>query len=189
MPPKKLTPNGKAAEPAGNKALAATKSKSKTAAKSTGTKRSSSSTMKYIRNVRGVQVRVTFDTGRKVVLTPRGQRNDMTAISKEELDDPIFLNNLGSLYEVISSKEADEIRQKQNTNASSASLRPEDILRTSLDEPSKFAGVEMSDAEKSVTIARLNEVEGRPNEDRATEIVPVRGGLEPARANVPGSEA
>jgi hypothetical protein len=184
MPPKKLTPNGQAAEPVGAK-IAATR---KPAAKPKATPKRSTSSNKYVRNVRGVNVRVTFDTGRKIELAPRGQRNDMTAISKDELDDPIFLNNLGSLYEVISAADAQEIREKQMTNASTLSQpRPEDILTDQLGNAGNFTGLDASNTEKSITIGHLNEVEGRPNEERATEIT--RSSVGPRVAVVPGSDA
>lgn len=183
MPPKKLTPNGQAAEPAGNKAIPA----KKTATKAKSAPKRSTNANKYIRNIRGVDVRVTFDSGRKVTLSPRGQRNDMTAISKEELDDPIFLNNLGGLYEVISSAEAEKIREKQMTNASSYnSPRPEQILRTEHDKPSEFAGISPSNVDQSITIGHLNETEGRNNEEKSIEVT--RNHVGPRVAVVPGSD-
>ena len=183
MPPKKLTPNGQAAEPVGAK-VAATR---KPAAKPKAAPKKSVSSSKYVRNVRGVNVRVTFGTGRKIELAPRGQRNDMTAISKEELDDSIFLNNLGSLYEVISATDAQTIREKQMTNASTLSQpRPEDILTDQLGNAGNFTGLDKSNTEKSITIGHLNEVEGRPNEEKATEIT--RPSVSPRIAVVPGSD-
>lgn len=182
MPPKKVSPNGKGAEPAGAKATTARK---KPAVKKPAAPKKRTSSTKYVRNVRGVDVRVTFDSGRKIVLSPRGQRNDMTAISKEELDDPIFLNNLGSLYEVISSAEAEKIREKQLTNSSSfAQPRPEDILRTEHDKPGEFKGLTPSNLDQSITIGHLNETEGRNNEEKSIEVT---RSVAPERANVPGS--
>jgi hypothetical protein len=111
----------------------------------------------------------------------------MTAISKDELDDPIFLNNLGSLYEVISAADAQEIREKQMTNASTLSQpRPEDILTDQLGNAGNFTGLDQSNTEKSITIGHLNEVEGRPNEQKATEIT--RSSVGPRVAVVPGSD-
>ena len=182
MPPKKVTPRGQAAEPAGNKAIPAKRTAAK---KPAAAPKKPTSTTKYIRNVRGVDVRVTFDTGRKVILSPRGQRNDMTAISKEELDDPIFLNNLGNLYEVVSSADANEIREKQMTNASSLGQpRPEDILTDQLGNRGNFTGLEPSEADKSITIGHLNETEGRNNEEKSIEIT---RSVQPQRSEAPGS--
>ena len=179
MPPKKLTPNGQAAEPAGNKAIPAKKTATKA---KTATKRSTSAT-KYIRNVRGVEIRVTFDTGRKIHLSPRGQRNDMVAISKEELDDPIFLNNLGSLYEVISSADAAKVRDSQMTNASSyAHPRPEQIIKSEHGEDVTFGGVEPSNAEISIPVGSLVE-----KETRYTKGPEVTRNVAPEIVNVPGS--
>ena len=182
MPPKKLTPNGKGAEPAGAKA---TPAKRTTAKAKPAPKKSTSGTTKYVRNVRGVDIRVTFDSGRKIQLNARGQRNDMAAISKEELDDPIFLDNLGTLYEVITSAEAAKIREKQMTNASSlATPRPEDILTDPLGNKGEFTGLTPSNDEISITIGQLNETEGRNNEEKSVEVT---RSVQPERANVPGS--
>jgi hypothetical protein len=181
MPPKKLTPRGQAAEPAGAKASSARK----TATKAKPAPKKRGSTTKYIRNIRGVEVRVTFDTGRRVNLMPRGQRNDMVAVSKEELEDPIFLDNLAVLYEVISAADAESIREKQFTNASSLSQpRPENTLMSPLGKPINFTGLEPSNIEQSITIGQLREVDGRTNEQKATEIT---RSVQPSRANVPGS--
>jgi hypothetical protein len=185
MPPKKVSPRGQAAEPAGAKATPAKRTATK--AKPAPKKSTPSNTNKYVRNVRGVDVRVTFDSGRRIQLAPRGQRNDMTAISKEELDDPIFLNNLGMLYEVISSSEANEIREKQATNASSYTHpRPEHILTTEHGKPSDFGGIAPSNVEQSITIGHLTETEGRNNEQKSIEVT---RSVQPERADVPGSAA
>jgi hypothetical protein len=182
MPPKKVTPRGQAAEPAGAKAVPAKRAATKA---KPAPKKQTSSTAKYVRNIRGVDVRVTFDTGRKIVLSPRGQRNDMTAISKDELDDPIFLNNLGSLYEVISSSEAQEIREKQLTNAASyAHPRPEQILTDPLGQPGNFTGLTPSNVDSSITIGHLSETGGRNNEEKSIEVT---RSVQPGRAEVPGS--
>jgi hypothetical protein len=179
MPPKKLTPNGQAAKPAGNKAIPVknTATKAKAAPKSNG------SATKYIRNVRGVEIRVTFDTGRKIHLSPRGQRNDMVAVSKDELEDPIFLNNLGSLYEVISSADAAKIRESQMTNASTLnSPRPEDIIKNEFGNDTQFGGVEPSNAEISIPVGTLVE-----KETRYTKGPEVTRSIAPEKVDVPGS--
>lgn len=180
MPPKKVTPRGQAAEPAGNKATAARKT-AKKATKAPAAKRTSSTT-KYIRNVRGVNIRVTLDSGRRIELNPRGQRNDMVAISKDELEDPIFLNNLGTLYEVISSADAAKIRDKQMVNASYGTPRPEDILTSEHGKPSNFGGVEPSNSEIAIPVGSLVE-----NETRYTKGLEVSRSVAPQVANVPGS--
>lgn len=179
MPPKKLTPNGQAAEPAGSKAL----SPRKTATKAKPAAKKSSTAGKHIRNILGVNVRLTFDSGRKVQLNPRGQRGDMTAISKEEMDDPIFLENLASLYEVITNAEAAQVREKQLTNASAnPSPRPEDIIKGATGGDIEFAGMEPSNEEISIPVGQLEEVE-----TRYTKGPQVTRSVSPDRASVPGS--
>ena len=179
MPPKKLTPNGKAAEPAGAKAI----SPRKTATKAKPVSKKSSSATKHVRNLLGVNVRLTFDTGRRVELAPRGQRGDMTAVSKEEMDDPIFLNNLASLYEVITNTEAAKIREKQLTNASTYnSPRPEELIKSERGEDIEFTGMEPSNEEISIPVGTLVE-----KETRYTKGPEVTRSVSPQRANVPGS--
>lgn len=180
MPPKKLTPNGQAAEPAGTKALASTK---KTAAKAKPVAKKPASTSKYIRNLLGIDVRVTFDSGRRIELSPRGQRGDMVAVSKEEMDDPIFLNNLSSLYEVISGAEATKVRDKQLTNVSTFnSPRPEQIIKNEQDKDIEFTGMEPSNEEISIPVGKLEEVE-----TRYTKGPQVTRNVGPERVSVPGS--
>jgi hypothetical protein len=179
MPPKKVSPNGKAAEPAGAKATPARKP----VAKKTAAPRKTSSTGKYLRNIRGVEVRVTFHSGRKIELASRGQRGDMAAITKEELDDAIFLGNLGIIYEVISSAEAQKIRDKQFTNVSSMNHpRPEQIIKSQLGKDIEFTGVEPSNEEISIPVGTLVE-----KETRYTKGPEVTRSVQPERAEVPGS--
>ena len=179
MPPKKLTPNGRAAEPAGNKAL----TPKKTAAKPKLAAKKSVASGKHIRNVLGVDVRLTFDSGRRIELAPRGQRGDMVAVSKEELDDPIFLNNLSSLYEVITNAEATKIREKQFTNVSTYnSPRPEQIIKSEQGNDITFAGMEPSNEDISIPVGSLVETE-----TRYTTGTEVSRSVQPERANVPGS--
>lgn len=179
MPPKKLTPNGQAAEPAGTKALAGAKK----TAKPKAAPKKVSTTGKHIRNLLGVDVRLTFDSGRRVELTPRGQRGDMIAVSKEEMEDPIFLNNLASLYEVISNAEAAKIREKQLTNASTYnSPRPEQIIKSEQGNDIEFSGMEPSNEDISIPVGKLEEVE-----TRYTKGPQVTRSVSPERASVPGS--
>lgn len=179
MPPKKLTPRGNAAEPAGTKALSAKKAPVKKAS----TAKKSTASNKFIRNVLGVNVRLTLDSGRRIDLTPRGQRGDMVAVSKEELDDSIFLNNLGTLYEVISSSEANKIRDKQLTNAGSyVSPRPEQLIKNERGDDIEFTGTEPSNEEISIPVGSLVETE-----TRYTKGPQVSRSVSPERASVPGS--
>lgn len=73
-------------------------------------------TQKYIRNVRYVQVSVRLGSGRRIALQPRGVRGDCAPVNKDEMNDEIFLGNVGILYEVIPAAEAQEVINKQTTN-------------------------------------------------------------------------
>ena len=183
MPPKKVTPKGKAARPAGEGATATRKPAAKKAATTT---RKPSSTKKHIRNIRGVDVRLTFESGRRVQLAPRGMRGDMTAVSKDELDDPIFLNNLGILYEVLAAKDADEVREKQNINASTRTVRPEDLLTNEKGESMSEVTLEGSYESQGKTIATLETTDGGTHEEKSIDVV--RNTVGPRIAVVPGSD-
>lgn len=181
MPPKKVTPKGTAAKPAGDGVKTARKAPTKAAT----TRKPATSTQKFIRNIRGVNVRVTFESGRRVQLEPRGQRGDMVAVSKDEQNDSSFLGNLGILYEVISSKDANDIRTKQFTNASSHPNRPEALLTNQLGENITSTGIQDSFESQGKVIATLNETVGdTPREQKSTQII---RGVNPERAAVPGS--
>lgn len=72
----------------------------------------------WIRNLHYVPARITFEnsTGRRVELTPRGQRGDSAPLQEsEELDDRFILNE-GLLFEVITAEEASQVVGKQTTN-------------------------------------------------------------------------
>ena len=180
MPAKKVTPKGTAAKPAGSGAT--TTKKAATPRKPAASK--STTGKKHIRNIRGVDVRLTFESGRRVQLSPRGQRGDLTAVSKEELEDPIFLNNLGILYEVITEKDAIEIRNKQFTNASGRNPRPEDLLTNEKGESISSTTVTQSFENQGKVIATLQTNEGGIHEQQSIDVV---RGNNPARAAVPGS--
>jgi len=182
MPPKKVTPKGTAAKPAGERVTSTRKPVVKKAA----TTRQPVSAKKHIRNIRGVDVRLTFESGRRVQLAPRGMRGDMIAVSKEEVEDPIFLNNLGLLYEVISANEADTVRSKQNTNASTRTQRPEDLLTNEKGETISQVNMQQSFESQGKTIATLETTEGGVHEEKSIDVVR-GGGTNPARASVPGS--
>ena len=184
MPPKKVAPKGTAARPAGSGSTATRKPVIKKAA---STRQPVSSTKKHIRNIRGVDVRLTFDSGRRIQLAPRGMRGDLVAVSKDELEDPIFLNNLGLLYEVISGKDADDVRSKQGTNASTRTQRPEDILTNEKGEAISNVSLDQSNESKGKTLATLQTTEGGVHEEKSIDVVPNTVG--PRIAVVPGSDA
>jgi hypothetical protein len=72
---------------------------------------------KFYRNLREVPVGFRLkESDRRVDLAARGQRNDTAPISKDDLEDPIFLANEGLIFEVITQEEANLVVEKQNTN-------------------------------------------------------------------------
>jgi hypothetical protein len=82
-------------------------------------KKGSTGPKQYIRNTRHVPVSVRLDTGRRLELRPRGQRGDSLPINDEEMQDEKFLGNVGILFEVIPTAEAQNVIQKQTTNQQS----------------------------------------------------------------------
>ena len=76
-------------------------------------------TTRYIRNVRYCQASIRLGSGRRINLQPRGMRGDCAPVSKEEMNDEIFLANSGILYEIITQSEAKQVVEKQTTNQQS----------------------------------------------------------------------
>jgi hypothetical protein len=78
-------------------------------------KRAPRTTKKYVRNITRSQVafRIGDREGRRIELKPRGQRGDLAALNKDELDQ---LEDIGYMYEVITETEAKDILSKQMTN-------------------------------------------------------------------------
>lgn len=115
MAPKRVTPRGEAAPPP--KAQ-----KPKPAAKKTTTAKKAATTpasnVKYIRNIRYVEARLTLENERRFEFKPRGERGDLKKVTEDDLSDPLLLENIGHIIEVISEAEGKEIIRKQQTNAS-----------------------------------------------------------------------
>lgn len=181
MAPRRLAPRGRAAAPpgAGEESIPAPAPRAKAKPRT----RRAASTRKHIRNIRGVLVRVTLDNGRRILLEPRGQRGDQTAITEDDQDDAIFLNNLGLLYEVLSHDQANEARDKQSKNQN-PSAHPSTQLLDHLGNPIPFNGSASSVESQGVVVATLDEISGDPYSEREIEVNRVRG---PERVNVPGS--
>lgn len=114
MPPKRVTPRGKAAQPP----EAVPPAPKKTAKKKPAAKRSTSTT-RFIRNLHGAGggVRFTLTDDTRIKLEPRGHVGDIAPVSKEQRDDPIYIRNNGSLFEELTVAQAKAIMEKQTINA------------------------------------------------------------------------
>lgn len=109
MAPKKVQPNGKAATPK----RAATKKKPAAKKKTAPPKQD---TARFVRNIRNITVRCTLENGRRIELKPRGERGDMASLSEEETNDARVIENVGMIWELLGSQQAQDILHKQSTN-------------------------------------------------------------------------
>lgn len=112
---------------------------------------------KYIRNVREVPVGIRLGTGRRIDLKPRGMRGDCAPVNEDEMDDEIFLGNVGLIFEIIPNAEAKKVIEKQTTNQQS--VHPAlAVMRNALGEEYEkgVVVVEESEAERPVVAAVNN---------------------------------
>lgn len=111
MAPKKVTPRGKAA--AAPSARTTGKRAQPTPPKKRGT------TQRYIRAIYAPAggTRLTLNNGNRFHLQPRGQINDLAPVTKDDITDPVYVQNKNLMFEEISSAEAKKIIEGQATNA------------------------------------------------------------------------
>lgn len=135
---------------------------------------------KHMRNVLYVPISIRLDTGRRIDLKPRGQRGDSAPVQKGEETDDKFAQNKGILFEVITSKEAQEIIGKQDINRHEENPALK-AMRNHLGE--KYAPdaikVTISDREQAVAVD-VDVKDGNIQIDRGVGI---------RRAQVPGSDS
>jgi len=110
MAPKKVTPRGKAATP--ERPVAANGPAPRKAAPK------KKNVAKFVRNIRNIIVRCTLENGRRIELKPRGERGDMASLTKDEMDDARVIENVGMIWEILESEQAQDILHKQATNQS-----------------------------------------------------------------------
>lgn len=72
----------------------------------------------YIRNTRYtlVNMRISHDPDLRIQLQPRGQRGDLTVVSPDILDHPIYMMNKNVLFEELDQTAADQIISNQQIN-------------------------------------------------------------------------
>ena len=141
----------------------------KTPAKKTGTKKTATerkpavSRDKFVRNLTGTEFRIRLtrqvQPERPFVLQPRGQRGDIAPLKKEDLQDPILLDNLAlGVIELITAAEAQEAIAKQGTNLQ-APHPALSALRNELGEeyPEGALKTEVAFEEQGVTVAHLED--------------------------------
>lgn len=181
MAPKRLTPRGEAA-PAPKATPARKAAKKKTAAAAPKTTRA---TTLFVRNLNGIDARATLDNGRRIELKSRGQRGDLAPVSKEDQNDAKFHANTGLVWEVITKAVADEVIAKQSTNQQSFPAQPQTVLTNALGEPITSIVVDKSEAERSITVAQIEQQPGGRFVEHQESLI--RENFGPAEAPVPGS--
>lgn len=145
---------------------------------------------KYIRNLYGSPASLTLQSKRRIELRPRGQRGDLSPVTKEELTDAKLVLNVGVLVEIVSAPEALKILEAQTINQQSFHPAMNALRNHHGEEYDQTTVViDESMADKGVTVATL--------EDGNVVIQRGPGGgiqREPSRkigplvANVPGSD-
>lgn len=167
MPPKKVTPRGRAAAPpVGDQVANAPSLKqtvSSTPVEAPEAPANPRAHQFYVRNVRNIPVslRLTNTTNRRIELEPRGNRQDMSSISDEEFYDQILLSNVGYIIEVISADKARDIITKQYTNAAPGQRQQSllDMITDETGKPVTGASLEKSNVEGAITVGRIDEIE------------------------------
>lgn len=179
--PKKVTPRGKAAS-----------APKKTTARKTTTKKAPAkrgSTQRYIRAIYSPAggTRLTLNNGSHFELKPRGQIGDCAAVTKEDMLDPIYIQNKDMLFEEITAAEAKKVMEKQVTNAQAPRQNP--LMGTLTNERGETyqqndPTVEQAFEQQGKTVGHLQPAaDGRftsGNQDIARP-------MEPEHAEVPGS--
>lgn len=185
MPPKKVTPRGKSAPaPKAEPASKPKRPRTKKAAPKAAPKRT---TATYLRNLHGIPVNFRFSeetSGRRVELRPRGERGDITKVSKDEIEDPIFMMNQDSLFELISSAETRDVLDKQTHNQQKGSPLV-DMLRNELGDPIDKVTIEKPFEQQSITVAEIEQT-GPTNKMQQGEVI--HRGVTPKRAALPGTQ-
>lgn len=181
MAPKRLTPRGQAAKPPEADPAPRPKRKKPPAVKRVSSK---AGTM-YVRNVLGTLVRFSLTSGRDIHLNPRGQRNDLAPVNREEQEDSIFLTNIGLIFEVITPAEAQEIISKQSTNQiQQVPHAAATVLTNERGQPINKVTVDEEAHARDITVAHRHEEQGGRYAEKHEVL---ERGLNPQRAAVPGS--
>jgi hypothetical protein len=181
--PRKVTPKGKAATPP-------TADTPKPAKKTTTRKRTTKaaepqSENKYIRNIRGVQCRITLDDDR-ILLEPRGQRGDIKRVVEDHMADPNFEPNIGMIYEVLNEEAAKDILRKQANNQQVGATTVDYLLNEYGQPYQRGPVVERPYEQQGQVVAQIQDGGQTRHSDRSEQIV--RGqGAPPLPAQVPGS--
>jgi hypothetical protein len=148
-----------------------------TAQKKTPAKRKAQD--RYVRNIRNVRVTLRAQD-RRIDLAPRGQRNDLAPLNKGDKDDENFMADLGSLFELITKAEAEQVREKQSTNRQAQHHAARDIIRNEHGDPYEDDAITVEE--------EFNQEQGKavaPLDDQGHLTID-RTGIR--RAEIPGSQ-
>lgn len=125
----------------------------------------------YLRNLHGCETRVALTGGRQISLQPRGRRGDMESITSEEYKDQKVKDNIGLIFEPLSSDSAAEILEKQNTNRKEPHA-PFATITNSLGDQYEQSGVavEASFEDQGIVVGEVETSEGRGPLESRSEI-------------------
>lgn len=189
MPPKKLKARGKAAAPPEPNIATKPSARKKSAPEQHTEHPAPEETSRYIRNLRGINARVSLISGRRIEFEPRGQRGDLAAVTKEERQDPLYLQNRGVIFEEIDQPTAMEIISKQQINASAPHPTLMDHLRNEQGEAyeQRDVHVEIAKERQGFTVAEIAADTGDRHVSANPEGEVVRHAAGPEQVQVPGS--
>lgn len=115
-------------------------------------------TAKWVRNLHYSPASIRLTNGRRLELTPRGQRGDCAPLTADDLEDDKLLLNVDLLVEIITAAEASTVIEKQTINqqARHPSLA---AIRNAKDEEyaEDAVKIERSWDERSVTVAETED--------------------------------
>jgi hypothetical protein len=125
----------------------------------------------YLRNLHGCETRVALTGGRQISLQPRGRRGDMESISSEEYKDQKVKDNIGLIFEPLSSDTAADILEKQNTNRKEPHA-PFATITNSLGDQYEQSGiaVEASFEDQGIVVGEVESQEARGTQESRSEI-------------------
>lgn len=181
MPPKKVTPRGKAAK--APEVAPVPKAPQKRSRKSAPAKKKQND---FVRNKWGSEVRITLsemNDERRIELKPRGQRGDLARVSNDEWDDDKMDR---SLVELIPAELATEIMNGQLTNQQTPHSALE-ALRNPLGQPyTQAPSFGITPGQEPQVVARVQETGPAGHIDQNEQVVR-QPGAAPQQAAVPGS--
>lgn len=184
---KRLSPQGEAAPPV-EPNVASAVIKKQAPKKASGPKKAKAG-VKYVRNIRNINVRATLDSGKRIELEARGNINDLAPLTKDEEHDGKVHVNVGFLWEIIDAETATAVIAKQSTNASHQRPALYDHLLNSKGDKYEVQDIHIHpEAQRTIIVGQVTPDSGGRFTDANAEGQVVRTtAAGPQQVQVPGS--